>query len=173
MNHKLARGKIVGAGSQRKNILVYLGVVITVSLLLIWFVFGVMNNGEDFKEDTIVLTNSSGENFTITVEIAETEEEREQGLMHRESLCENCGMLFVYDKNVHNGFWMKNTYIPLSIAFISEEGEIMEIQHMEPETTDTHRPEEPYRYALEVNEGFFEDNDVGVGDSVSIPDRYG
>ncbi len=54
----------------------------------------------------------------------------------------------------------------------SENGTIMEIQHMEPETMETHTPAEPYRYALEVNRGFFEENSIDIGDKVKIPDRY-
>ncbi|MFP4001301.1 MAG: DUF192 domain-containing protein [Thermoplasmata archaeon] len=156
---------------QRKKILGFFSVVV-ISILLIWLVFGTMNDGGDLEETKIFLTNSEGEEIVMTVEVAETEEERSQGLMDRDSLCEDCGMLFVYEEDVHNGFWMKDTQIPLSIAFISKNGTIMEIQQMEPETTDTHRPEESYRYALEVNQGFFQENGIGAGDQISIPEEY-
>ncbi|MEF8874046.1 MAG: DUF192 domain-containing protein [Candidatus Thermoplasmatota archaeon] len=157
---------------RKKDMMVYIGVVIVVSILVIWLVFYNTNEEADFEGEKIVVTNSAGEEIELSVEIADTDEEQRQGLMEHDSLCEHCGMLFVYEEDVHYGFWMKDTQIPLSIAFISENGTIMEIQQMEPETTETHRPEEPYRYALEVNQGFFQENQVNVGDEVSIPEQY-
>ncbi|MEF8833189.1 MAG: DUF192 domain-containing protein [Candidatus Thermoplasmatota archaeon] len=157
---------------RRKDKFIYLGVIIIVSIILIWYVSDHLSDSTDFGEETIAVINSEGEKIELSVEIAETQEEQEQGLMNRDSLCENCGMLFVYEEDVQYSFWMKDTQIPLSIAFISENGTIMEIQQMEPETTDPHEPEEPYRYALEVNQGFFEENHVNAGDVISIPDRY-
>ncbi len=162
----------VGKELQKKEIFAYLAVITIVSMLLIWLVFYSSNGGVDFEEDTVIVTNSSGEEIELSVEIAETDEQRKQGLMEHGSLCEYCGMLFVYEEDVHKGFWMKDTQIPLSIAFISENGTMMEIQQMEPETTETHRPQEPYRYALEVNQGFFQENQINVGDVVSIPEKY-
>lgn len=154
---------------EKKNVAVYI-VVVLIILAIIWFVLS--DSDVDFREEKIFVRNSSGEEIEIIVEIAETSKEKQQGLMGRESLCDNCGMLFVFEEDVEHGFWMKETYIPLSIAFISENGTIIEIQHMEPETTDTHKPDEPYRYALEMNQGYFEDNDIMVGDIVVIPEKY-
>ncbi len=152
------------------NELLPIYVVLVIAIIIVgWFAYSSFNDSENLEKETIVLTNSTGEQIKVKAEIADEKDEQEEGLMNRESLCENCGMLFVYEKNVSHGFWMKNTEIPLSIAFISENGTIMEIQQMEPETTDTHKPEEPYRYALEVNQGFFEENGIDAGDEVSIP----
>lgn len=162
----------MGPVQQRKDKFIYLGVIIIVSLLMIWFVFGYLSDSEDFSEETIIVTNSEGEEVELSVKIAETEEERREGLMDHDSLCDNCGMLFVFEEDEDTGFYMKDTQIPLSIAFISENGTIMDIQQMEPETTETHKPDQPYRYALEVNQGFFEENQVNAGDLVSIPERY-
>lgn len=119
-------------------------VIIIVLILAVWLVFGDSSDNGNMEKSTIIITNSDEEEFELTVEIADEKEERKNGLMERESLCENCGMLFVYEEDVHGGFWMKDTYIPLSIAFISENGTINEIQHMQPRTTDLHRPEGPY-----------------------------
>ena len=154
---------------EKKEIAVFISVLL-ILVSVTWFVLS--DRDVDFREDEVILIDSDGEEIEITVEIAETSKEKQQGLMGRESLCDNCGMLFVFEEDVEQGFWMKDTYIPLSIAFISEKGTIIEIQHMEPETTDTHKPDEPYRYALEVNQGFFEDNDIVVGDTVVIPEKY-
>ncbi len=153
---------------KRLFVIVTIAVVV---LLVVWLVF--VNSGdEDIDEGTVVITNSDGEEVEVEVEVADEKEERREGLMHRESLCEDCGMLFVYQENVLDSFWMKNTEIPLSIAFISEDGTINEIQQMEPNTTDPHTPSDRYRYALEVNQGFFQENDIDAGDQVSIPEEY-
>lgn len=154
---------------EKKEIAVFISVLL-ILVSVTWFVLS--DSDVDFREDKVILIDSYGEEIEISVEIAETSKEKQQGLMGRESLCDNCGMLFVFEEDVEHGFWMKDTYIPLSIAFISENGTIIEIQHMEPETTDTHKPDEPYRYALEMNQGSFEDNDIVVGDTVVIPEKY-
>lgn len=154
----------------KKDIAVYISFIVIV-IIGIWLVFGNAFDG-DSEEDTIVITNSDGEEFELYVEIADEPDERVEGLMNRETLCEDCGMLFVYSHDVHGSFWMKNTKIPLSIAFISEDGDIMEIQQMEPETTEKHTPEEEYRYALEVNQGYFEERGIDAGDEVDIPERF-
>ncbi|MFW6387736.1 MAG: DUF192 domain-containing protein [bacterium] len=102
------------------------------------------------------------------VEIADTEETRSQGLMHRDELPENHGMLFVFDRDQRMSFWMKNTSIPLSIAYISSDGVIREIHDMEPHDLDSVRSSRSARYALEVNQGAFERNGIEVGDQVDV-----
>lgn len=104
----------------------------------------------------------------IRVEIADDADERQQGLMFRESLEENQGMLFVYPEQRTLGFWMKNTLIPLDIAYIDREGRIVDIQQMEPQTTETHNSAAPAMYALEMNQGWFEANGIRVGDLVEF-----
>ena len=104
----------------------------------------------------------------IQVEIADDAEERQRGLMYRESLDENQGMLFVYPEQRTLGFWMKNTLIPLDIAYIDREGRIVDIQQMEPQTTETHDSAAPAMYALEMNQGWFEANGIRVGDVIEF-----
>ena len=104
----------------------------------------------------------------IQVEIADDADERQQGLMYRESLQENQGMLFVYPEQRTLGFWMKNTLIPLDIAYIDREGRIVDIQQMEPQTTETHDSAAPAMYALEMNQGWFEANGIRVGDVIEF-----
>ncbi|MCH8815494.1 MAG: DUF192 domain-containing protein [Chloroflexi bacterium] len=120
-----------------------------------------------------IFTNSAGEQIALEVEIADTPDERSQGLMNREDLAENAGMLFVYDDDHQGGFWMRNTLIPLSIAFVLENGTIIDIQDMEPETTKLHRPDERYRNAIEANQGWFKRKGIAVGDVVAIPSSPG
>lgn len=151
-----------------------LTISITIAVILIlavWFTFGNSSNDGEIEEGTIYITNSEGDEYELKVEIADDKEERKEGLMDRESLCEDCGMLFVYEEDVHNGFWMKDTYISLSIAFISEDGTINEIQYMEPRTLETHKPDKPYRFALEVNQGYFSERNIEAGDTVEIPEK--
>ncbi|MGB3632459.1 MAG: DUF192 domain-containing protein, partial [Rubrobacteraceae bacterium] len=94
-----------------------------------------------------------------------------QGLMNRTSLGEDRGMLFVFEEEATLSFWMKNTLIPLSVAYIDSEGRIVDIQKMEPLDDDPphYASAEPAQYALEVNQGFFEERGVEVGDMAELP----
>lgn len=105
------------------------------------------------------------------VEIADTDDSRRLGLMHRESLPEGQGMLFVFEQDQRLSFWMKNTHIPLSIAYISSDGIIREIHDMTPLSLDAIRSSRSVRYALEVNQGAFEAAGIEPGDRVVLPER--
>ena len=106
----------------------------------------------------------------INAELAREPEEQARGLMYRRSLGENEGMLFVYDAPRMVSFWMKNTRIPLSIAFMEGNGRIVHIEQMQPyDSVTLHPSPQPVQYALEMNQGWFEKNGVGVGDRVEIP----
>ena len=102
----------------------------------------------------------------VWVEVARTEEERAKGLMNRKSLGKEDGMLFIFEEPGYHGFWMKNTFIPLSIAFIDREGKIVAITDMKPLTLSTHNPPRPILYALEMNQGWFASKGIKVGDIV-------
>jgi uncharacterized protein len=118
---------------------------------------------------TVAINASGGERVEVEVEIADDEAERRKGLMERTELVENAGMLFVFDREQPLSFWMRNTVIPLSIAYIDAEGRIADIQDMQPLDETPHPSAEPARYALEVNQGFFEERGVEVGDEVEVP----
>ena len=100
---------------------------------------------------------------TVSVELARTPAEREQGLMNREDLPEGRGMLFVFPDAQHRSFWMRNTFIPLDIAYIDENLRIIDIQSMEPETEDGHPSTHPAMFALEVPGGWFARMGIEVG----------
>lgn len=120
---------------------------------------------------TAAIAVTDGDNRAeLTVELAVTTAERGRGLMFREELPQDRGMLFVYQEDTSSGFWMKDTLIPLSIAFIAADGTIIDIQDMEPLSTDLHHSPAPYRYALEVNQGWFDDHGFGPGATVELPD---
>jgi uncharacterized protein len=120
---------------------------------------------------TLVIDASGGKKVEVRVEIAEGLFEQARGLMYRTALGENRGMLFVYPEERELSFWMKNTRIPLSIAFIDSERRIIDIQDMKPldDEPPSYVSAEPAQYALEVNQGFFEKNGVKLGDRVELP----
>lgn len=105
----------------------------------------------------------------LEVELATTFEEQSLGLMYRDKLEENGGMLFVYPRENFLSFWMKDTRIPLSIAFIKADGRIIQIESMKPYSLDTHVSKGKAKYALEMNEGWFRIHNVREGDTVKMP----
>ena len=114
---------------------------------------------------------SGGERVEVRAEIADDLVEQARGLMYRTALAEDRGMLFVYDDEQERSFYMKNTLIPLSIAFMDSEGRIVDIQDMKPLDDDPphYVSAEPAQFALEVNKDFFEDRGVEVGDRAKLP----
>jgi uncharacterized membrane protein (UPF0127 family) len=117
----------------------------------------------------LTIINSNGERVPVQVEIADTPDERLTGLMGRPTLAADTGMLFIFDQEQILSFWMKNTLIPLSVAYIDAEGRIVDIQDMQPLDETAHPSAEPAQYALEVNQGFFAEQGVVVGDMVELP----
>jgi uncharacterized membrane protein (UPF0127 family) len=101
-----------------------------------------------------------------TAEIAATEGARTVGLMHRFSLRPDHGMLFVFDAPQPLSFWMKDTYVPLSIAFIGADGQILNIEDMAPQTERTHDSRGPAVFALEMKKGWFAQFGIAAGDRV-------
>ena len=103
----------------------------------------------------------------LQVEVASTPQQREIGLMGRTRLEADTGMLFVFEQKATHCFWMRNTLIPLSIAFLADDGTIVDIQDMQPHTLTFHCPRGPIRYALEVPLGGFRSKDIRLGMRVS------
>jgi uncharacterized membrane protein (UPF0127 family) len=109
------------------------------------------------------------EGHRLKVELAATPEARGCGLSNRFRLFADHGMLFIYPTSGPRTFWMKDTYIPLSIAFLDDNGRIISIQQMNPMQTDErYRSLQPVRYALEVNRGWFADHGIGIGNIVEM-----
>jgi hypothetical protein len=104
----------------------------------------------------------------IRVEVAKTPEERGKGLMGRKHLGKDEGMLFIFETEDYHGFWMKDTLIPLSIAFIDREGCIVKITDMKPLMLESHSPPKPILYSLEMNKGWFSENGIKAGDIVKF-----
>ncbi len=99
----------------------------------------------------------------IRAEVSDTFPTRMQGLMHRKSLAQNAGMLFVFDETAIHCMWMKNTLIPLSVAFLDERGAVVSIADMQPHSEQSHCAARPARYALEMNQGWFAKRGIKPG----------
>jgi uncharacterized membrane protein (UPF0127 family) len=112
------------------------------------------------KLPTVTLTAGM---HAIQAEVAQTDEQRQMGLMLRKEMAQHEGMLFVFDEPAVHCFWMKNTLLPLSIAFLAEDGTIVNIADMPPQTTDSHCPAKAVRYALEMNRGWFAKRGLKAG----------
>ena len=107
----------------------------------------------------------------LTAEVAANDSSRTTGLMHRRMLPENRGMLFVFPYAMPLSFWMMNTHVPLSIAFLDDAGVIINIADMKPLTTDPHPSTRPARYALEMNQGWFAKRGIKAGAKVEGLDK--
>src|SRR5882757_6038130 len=99
----------------------------------------------------------------ISAELAATPEQREIGLMFRTAMGANEGMLFVFDRAGQQCFWMKNTLIPLSVAFVADDGSIVNVEAMKPQTLDGHCSTKPVRFVLEMNDGWFAKRGIKPG----------
>ncbi len=102
------------------------------------------------------------------VEYAQTYEQRARGLMYRKSLCEDCGMLFRFSTPKRASMWMKNTFIPLDVAFIDRNGVITDIKALEPHNLESVGASEEVIYALEMNQGWFARQNIKVGDQIVV-----
>jgi uncharacterized protein len=99
----------------------------------------------------------------IRAQVAKTADQRTIGLMHRKTMPVNEGMLFVFEKSDTQCFWMKNTLLPLSAAFILDNGEVVNMEDMKPQTLSPHCSQAPVRYVLEMNQGWFKKRGLEVG----------
>jgi len=99
----------------------------------------------------------------INAELATTPQQREIGLMMRQSMPANDGMLFVFEQPGQQCFWMKNTLIPLSVAFLADDGSVVNIEEMAPQTLDGHCSTKPVRFVLEMNQGWFAKRGIKPG----------
>lgn len=100
----------------------------------------------------------------LFAEVALTASQRSRGLMWRMEMADNMGMLFILEPQSRQCFWMRNTYLPLTIAFLNQDFKIMQLNDMTPLSEELHCSEEPAHFALEVNQGWFAQRDIQVGD---------
>ena len=102
----------------------------------------------------------------IDAEVAADQQNRMQGLMNRRSMATNQGMLFVFTQADRHCMWMRNTLLPLSVAFLDERGQILNIEDMKPQTENNHCAASPARFALEMNQGWFASKGIKVGQRI-------
>lgn len=118
------------------------------------------------RPQQLPLTALSAGMHRITVEVARTPGERAIGLMHRSSMPTHHGMLFVFEEPGVHCFWMRNTLLPLSIAFLADDGQVVNIADMQPHSETSHCPKQPVRYALEMNQGWFAKRGLKAGSRI-------
>ncbi len=105
----------------------------------------------------------------IDTQVASTPDQRATGLMFRQEMPQGEGMLFVFEEATPQCFWMKNTLLPLTAAFITDDGTIVNLANMKPQTTDSHCSAKPVRYVLEMNLGWFEKKGLKAGSKLGGP----
>jgi uncharacterized protein len=103
----------------------------------------------------------------IDAQVAQTPDQRQTGLMHRKSMPAHEGMLFIFEQPAPQCFWMKNTLLPLTAAFVADDGAIVNLEDMKPQTTDSHCSAKPVRYVLEMNQGWFAKRNIKAGFKLS------
>lgn len=109
----------------------------------------------------------------IDTQLATAPEQRQIGLMHRTAMPQHEGMLFVFEQPAVQCFWMRNTLIPLSIAFLDDDGTIVNIEDMAPRSEDSHCPKRPVRFALEMEQGWFGKRGLAAGAKLASPQVFG
>lgn len=156
---------------------------VAITLLLISFIVTSCSKNQNAKEiplsaasqktkkknKGVISFHAQGKTIRVDVEIVKTEADRAYGLMHRKSLADRQGMLFMFEKEEIQSFWMKNTYISLDMIFIDSTWKIAGIlEYVEPMTTQTRQVKKPSLYVVEVNAGFSKKHGLRIGDSVSF-----
>jgi uncharacterized membrane protein (UPF0127 family) len=137
----------------------------------------IMDVRDELTEDELALLADDSNidivfaNISLQVEFADSFEERALGLMYRKDLCEDCGMLFQFDDERIGSIWMKNTFVPLDLAYITVDGYIVDIKQLKPHDLTSVKSSKPVLYALEMNQGWFAKNMIRVGDKISIEGR--
>lgn len=120
----------------------------------------------------IEITKSNGEKIYVKAEVAKTAKDRETGFMFRKKIPDGTGMIFVFDDEDIRVFWMKNTYVDLSIAYIDHNGLIRDIFDMKSESLASVASTTSVTYALEVPKGWFKKNGISAGDRLTLPQAF-
>jgi len=124
--------------------------------------FAMLASAEDGQPKLTAIRLNAGIH-NIQAELALTPDQREIGLMYRKTMGSNDGMLFAFEEPGQQCFWMKNTLLPLSVAFVADDGSIVNIEAMKPQTLDSHCSKKPVRFVLEMNDGWFAKRGIKPG----------
>jgi uncharacterized protein len=140
-------------------------------LLLSFSLLGVASaHAQDVQAQTqLPRVNIQAGMHQIDAQVASTGQQRQVGLMYRASMPQHEGMLFVFERPATQCFWMKNTLIPLTAAFIEDDGTVVNLVDMKPKTTDSHCSVRPVRYVLEMNQGWFAKKRIQAGYKLTSP----
>lgn len=156
----------LGAGATLRRALLVGGLAAALSWLSASPALAQPVEGQPQQLPTVALTAGF---HRIVAMVADDPSERSHGLMWRREMGANEGMLFVFEQPAQQCFWMRNTLIPLSIAFLRDDGSIVNVAEMKPQTTDSHCSAAPVRYALEMNAGWFSRKGLRAGDRLAGP----
>jgi len=136
----------------------------------LWLVSGLLLSGAAGAQALPLVELTVGIH-RIEAEVAHTQQTRMTGLMNRRAMAPQRGMLFVFDEARTHCMWMKNTFIPLSVAFLDDAGRIINVEDMQPHSEDNHCAAKPARYALEMNIGWFRQRHLGAGTPIANVER--
>ena len=123
------------------------------------------------QQPRLPLLELSAGMYRIEAEVAATPETRQTGMMLRTSMPSHRGMLFVFPEIAQHCMWMRNTLVPLSVAFLDDKGRVLNVEDMQPKTEENHCSAKPARYALEMNLGWFRSRGLGAGFSITGIDK--
>ena len=141
------------------------------SPLIVWLVIGLAPSAATWSQElpqiTLQRARLGAGIYQIDVQLALTPTEQQTGLMHRKDMAQQEGMLFVFPQPLTQCFWMKNTLLPLTAAFVADDGRIVNLVDMKPLSLDSHCSEEPVRFVLEMNQGWFARKNIKAGFKLS------
>jgi uncharacterized membrane protein (UPF0127 family) len=163
------QGKLPAAVLTRKQEQILGSTTLITGLAVLLFALGSTLSCSSGLEERIEV-EIGGESFSV--EVARTEEQKRVGLMNRESIGDREGMIFVYESDQHLSFWMKNTTIPLTLAFLSKDGTILQIEELKPLSLRSVMSDRAARFALELPAGVLEELGVEAGDRVQLPGDF-
>ena len=141
------------------------------SSLFVWLAIGFLPSAtawsQELPQTNLQRVRVGAGMYQIDVQLALTPAEQQTGLMHRKDMAQQEGMLFVFPQPSTQCFWMKNTLLPLTAAFVADDGRIVNLVDMKPMSLDSHCSEEPVRYVLEMNQGWFAKKNIKAGFKLS------
>lgn len=140
---------------------------IAIAISALGVLLGQPSHAQDLPQIDLPRTKLSAGMHLIDAQLAATPEQRSTGLMFRRDMPSSEGMLFVFEQASQQCFWMKNTLLPLSAAFLADDGRIVNLVDMKPQTTNSHCSAQPVRYVLEMNQGWFAKKGITAGDKLA------
>jgi uncharacterized membrane protein (UPF0127 family) len=136
-------------------------------ITLLWSALAFTALAQDTPQTTLPRIKLQAGMYQIDTQVAQTEAQRQIGLMFRQEMPQHEGMLFVFEQPATQCFWMKNTLLPLTAAFVADDGTIVNLVDMKPQTTDSHCSAKPVRFVLEMNQGWFAKKGLKAGSRLS------